>query len=334
MASNVTVPNSFSNGTTADALDVNENFSAITNWVNANAVHLDGSKAFTAIPSGPSVDPSSANQLARKAYVDAQVAAVNLTVGGDLSGTTSNAQIVANAVGTTEINASAVTTAKIADAAVTEAKLAASVAGGGLTGGAGTALAVNVDGSTLEINTDTVRVKDAGITNAKMATAAFTNIKSIQSSDYCGRATAFGAQTVASSSSWTNVDLTFEIYDPSNMHSTTTNTQRVTAPVAGMYFFNAHVRFTATGGAAVLGNRGLRLAHYTSGGTLTSIVGLNQHYVGNTTSPHAVNVAGGTYLAAGEYVDLQVFQNSGSSLDLLWDGDGIASFSWHCVKVA
>jgi len=46
----------------------------------------------------------------------------------------------------------------VPDGAVTSAKLNAGVAGSGLSGGAGTALAVNVDGSTIEINSDTLRV--------------------------------------------------------------------------------------------------------------------------------------------------------------------------------
>ena len=61
------------------------------------------------------------------------------------------------------------TTAKINDAAVDENKLASSVAGAGLSGGAGSALAVSVDDSTIEINSDSLRLKDAGITAAKMS---------------------------------------------------------------------------------------------------------------------------------------------------------------------
>lgn len=49
--------------------------------------------------------------------------------------------------------------------------LAAGVAGDGLTE-SGDVLSVNVDGSTIEINTDALRVKDAGITVAKLATVA------------------------------------------------------------------------------------------------------------------------------------------------------------------
>jgi 4-hydroxyphenylpyruvate dioxygenase-like putative hemolysin len=61
-----------------------------------------------------------------------------------------------------------VQTAKIQDAAVDENKLSSSVAGNGLSGGAGTALAVSVDDTTIEINGDSLRLKDGGINADKM----------------------------------------------------------------------------------------------------------------------------------------------------------------------
>ena len=60
-------------------------------------------------------------------------------------------------------------TADIANNAVTADKLNASVAGPGLTGGAGTALAVQTDNVGVEINVDTLRLKDLGVTNSKVA---------------------------------------------------------------------------------------------------------------------------------------------------------------------
>jgi hypothetical protein len=72
VAANVSVTYNFVAGTPAVADNVDQNFTDIVNWVNTNAVHLDGSKAFTAVPSGPASDPTSANQLTRKAYVDAK----------------------------------------------------------------------------------------------------------------------------------------------------------------------------------------------------------------------------------------------------------------------
>jgi len=70
MAANVSVTYDFSSGTPAVADDVDQNFDDIVTWINTNAVHLDATKAFTAVPSGPASDPSSDNQLTRKAYVD------------------------------------------------------------------------------------------------------------------------------------------------------------------------------------------------------------------------------------------------------------------------
>ncbi len=71
MASNATVTNTLVDGQPNAAAPVMQNFNDILTWINTNAVHLDGSKAFTGVPSGPASDPVSANQLARKAYVDA-----------------------------------------------------------------------------------------------------------------------------------------------------------------------------------------------------------------------------------------------------------------------
>lgn len=88
---------------------------------------------------------------------------------------------------TAKIADGSITSAKIADGTViaadignntiTEAKLTTSVAGSGLSGGNGTALAVNVDSSTIEVNADTLRVKDAGIVEAKLGTGSVTATK-------------------------------------------------------------------------------------------------------------------------------------------------------------
>jgi len=88
---------------------------------------------------------------------------------------------------TIKIADGSITSAKIADGTViaadignntiTEAKLTTSVAGSGLSGGNGTALAVNVDSSTIEVNADTLRVKDAGIVEAKLGTGSVTATK-------------------------------------------------------------------------------------------------------------------------------------------------------------
>lgn len=57
----------------------------------------------------------------------------------------------------------------VANNSIDETKLTTSVAGNGLNGGNGTPLGVNVDSSTIEISSDTLQVKNAGITRIKQA---------------------------------------------------------------------------------------------------------------------------------------------------------------------
>jgi len=80
------------------------------------------------------------------------VDATTANVGGDLSGTVGNAQIVANAVGTTELAANAVTTVKVTDANITAAKLATN-------------------------SVTTIKITDANVTTAKIADSAITSVK-------------------------------------------------------------------------------------------------------------------------------------------------------------
>ena len=75
MAVNVSVTNNFVAGQPAVADQVDVNFNDLVTWINTNAVHLDGSKAFTGAPSY-AADPTSGNELARKAYVDTKMSAV------------------------------------------------------------------------------------------------------------------------------------------------------------------------------------------------------------------------------------------------------------------
>jgi len=68
-------------------------------------------------------------------------------------------------------------TTQLADDSVTADKLNADTAGAGLTQDAGGALQVNPDGTTIEISGDTIRVKDGGISSAKIADDAITAAK-------------------------------------------------------------------------------------------------------------------------------------------------------------
>lgn len=60
-------------GTTIESAEANTNFNDLVSFLNTSVMHRDASSAFTAVPAGPATDPTTANQLTRKAYVDAQV---------------------------------------------------------------------------------------------------------------------------------------------------------------------------------------------------------------------------------------------------------------------
>lgn len=75
----LTIPNTLTNGTNADASKVKQNFDEVASYVNTNAILKDASVAFTGVPSGPATDPTTDNQLARKAYVDAEITAATAT---------------------------------------------------------------------------------------------------------------------------------------------------------------------------------------------------------------------------------------------------------------
>ncbi len=78
--------------------------------------------------------------------------ATTAVVGGDISGTVANAQIVADAVTSTEIAADAVTTVKITDANVTDAKLATD-------------------------SVTTIKILNDNVTSVKIADSAITSVK-------------------------------------------------------------------------------------------------------------------------------------------------------------
>lgn len=74
-------------------------------------------------------------------------------------------------------NSNVIETRHIINDAVDKDKIAADIAGNGLGQNANGSLEVKVDSSTIEIDTDTLRVKDDGVTNAKLANMADQTIK-------------------------------------------------------------------------------------------------------------------------------------------------------------
>lgn len=109
------------------------------------------------------------------------------THGGETEGKIPSEGIVDAAITTNKIGPLQVTASKLASASVTESKIASgaiisehlstTVAGNGLAGGNGDPLRVNVDGSTIEISGDILKVKDGGVSNSKLASNSVTGDK-------------------------------------------------------------------------------------------------------------------------------------------------------------
>ena len=105
-----------------------------------------------------------ATQLAADSVGASQLADDAVDTAAILNNAVTSSKIGAGQVAQANIANLAVGTSQLAAAGVTEAKLAASVSGNGLAGGAGSALSVTANGSTLTVDASGVKVSTAGIT--------------------------------------------------------------------------------------------------------------------------------------------------------------------------
>lgn len=114
-------------------------------------------------------------QLGTSALQDLAVtnAKINDVAASKITGQITNSQI--SDVATSKLTGT-ISNSQIANNAVDENKIATSVAGNGLGGGGGSPLSVNTDDSTIEKSSDALRVKDAGITESKLATAVVNKL--------------------------------------------------------------------------------------------------------------------------------------------------------------
>lgn len=85
--------------------------------------------------------------------------------------------LAANSVVEAKIGTGAVSLSKLAANSVDENKIASSVAGSGLNGGAGSALSVHVDGSSIEVGGSGLNVKENGIAAAMLQSASVESAK-------------------------------------------------------------------------------------------------------------------------------------------------------------
>jgi hypothetical protein len=114
------------------------------------------------------------------------------------------------------------------------------------------------------------------------------------------------AFTHNSSGNWLPVTWSAEDFDDDAMHDTSTNSERITIQTTGTYLIGGNVRFAAN----ATGERGIRV---TDG---TTVLGLGVRFDAAGSGATQMNVATIHNMTAAEYVQLEVFQNSGGNLNV------------------
>ena len=105
---------------------------------------------------------------------------------------------------------------------------------------------------------------------------------------------------------WTSLTFNSERWDTADLHETATNSGRLKAAVAGKYYIFANITWESPIGSGLWGLR-LQL----NGKTVIA-----EQTLPNTGTPFRISMSVGTLysLAAGDYVEAQVFQNNGNPL--------------------
>lgn len=155
--------------------------------------------------------------------------ASQFTVG---DGTITESKLAANSVTSDKIAPGTIIASDVGDNTITEAKLTTSVAGSGLSGGNGTALSVNVDGSTVELNADALRVKDLGITTGKIDDGAVTSAKLDTDISINGEVSVGTDLTV------TGTSYIAEIIEKVHSIGAASGTENIDILTAGIHFFD------------------------------------------------------------------------------------------------
>lgn len=115
-----------------------------------------------------------------------------------------------------------------------------------------------------------------------------------------------------------------EAFDTASYHSTSSNTSRITVPVAGKYQFNANVAFASN-------NTGLRFTWFGKNGVTTGRYGA----VSSAATQGDVTFHNISYtfnLAANDYIEVFVFQSSGGALNLNGDATNAGATSFEVVR--
>ena len=127
-----------------------------------------------------------------------------------------------------------------------------------------------------------------------------------------------------SSGSWLAVTFDAERFDTSAIHSTASNTSRLTCVVAGVYSIFGTVQFAVN----ATGWRGTRI--YLNGATPIATV---LHAASSNTYAILQTVSTIYELVAGDYIEIQAFQDSGGTLALSQQDNTSPEFGMALIGV-
>lgn len=128
----------------------------------------------------------------------------------------------------------------------------------------------------------------------------------------------YNSANISHATSGTEQSLTFnsERYDTDTMHSTATNTERITFTTAGKYLVTGHVVWAANA-------TGVRSIHIRANGTTP----LASHEQAAHSGENSMSISTVYSFAAGDYVELRVNQTSGGALNVLVGGNRTPEFA-------
>ena len=122
---------------------------------------------------------------------------------------------------------------------------------------------------------------------------------------------------------WTTLTFNSERFDSGNLHNTATNTSRLTATSSGVYVITSNILVSVNGS-------GFRVANINVNGTFSIASMRLPAFSGDMVGMSFTTTY---YLNQNDYVELLVYQNSGSSLTAVATGVGNSSPEFSMVKV-
>lgn len=185
---------------------------------------------------------------------------------------------------------------------------------------------VQVTGANVAYYTDDTTHTGIHIDNPQAYDATTSNDLSKFQSATQARSAAYRSSTQSiSNAAWVSLAFDSNLYDYGPVHSTSVNNTRFTAPATGEYHVVGQVTFSADS----TGQRGIRILK-------NSYVAAGYTFVNATAGSHQtyLNVSASIEMTAGDYVEVQVYQNRGSSLNSVAasSSDRLTSASMEIVK--